>query len=805
MITHAINKQVFELNCPDERTAMAVQKQLLYYAGPAIESIIAAVLDEMGGEEVVQIDRLQVDLRDLVEEEFGSPQMLERFGVLLREQYAGLVDGVQQKDIGGSMGGSLPGAEWEMVRLFLLSGDIPWWADKSGLPDIDELLKKLVIERPEELRAFFESQPADAVVWKRVYWQCKGDTRKLVEDLLSGEGRARLREVLRARGGVFLREEPPLRVRGASQGETGQSMRAKGAPVAMRAKDAGEGMESMEKMERREKMGGREAMEIGESMEGGEVSEIGESMEAGKVTEAGELRGTNEAAKTYEATETGGVMEAGETLLSKKLFQAKKNSALHAIAPDVRLSNLVKSFRRKKTVYGETYHSWAISRLAKGIYKGMYLRWAHFLGLTGWFRDEDLLYLGSLMIPGNEKAGGSENMRGNENALRSENTRGNKIVRGNEKEICGKIREILSTLSIFQLAFLVQRINRNEKRDATTSWDVTEKNAVALAVIKHLGVKGGALYDELMGWPDRALLSLLKKWDSVVKGQENLKQIRKGLLQTGAGNAGIRGESRAGLSEERISHLILSVLPVNDLTASETRLLEDILHQRPFGTAYQKTMAARLLRKLPEAAIRLLDHLRRLPEEEWMGLLPSDGPNTTITDKEQNGEDGQRMLVENAGLCLFAPYLDLFFSNLGYLDKGRFKSAGHVCKGIFLLHYIVTGQCKAPEYLLSLNKLFCGIPPGTPVPREVRISKKERREADDLIRSVITNWTSLKNTSAEGLRGSFLCRKGIIRDHGAYLVLQVERKEYDILLNGVSWGYSIIKLPWMKKHIQVEW
>jgi len=238
----------------------------------------------------------------------------------------------------------------------------------------------------------------------------------------------------------------------------------------------------------------------------------------------------------------------------------------------------------------------------------------------------------------------------------------------------------------------------------------------------------------------------------------------------------------------------------------ERWLLREVLQEGGTITAGEKKVLAARIKKLPSGAVVLLDFLAGLPEGKGIkNLLSSESSVTTIADKEPNGEEMQRVLVENAGLCLFAPYLCSFFTNLGYVRDNQFKDARSVYRAIYLLQYIATGKGKAPEYLLWLNKLLCGLPPQAVIPASVRSTKQELVEADNLVQAMIANWGALKSTSVEGLRGSFLCRKGIITDKGGRRVLQVERKEYDLLLNGLPWGYSLIKLPWMDKHLEVEW
>jgi hypothetical protein len=70
---------------------------------------------------------------------------------------------------------------------------------------------------------------------------------------------------------------------------------------------------------------------------------------------------------------------------------------------------------------------------------------------------------------------------------------------------------------------------------------------------------------------------------------------------------------------------------------------------------------------------------------------------------------------------------------------------------------------------------------------------------------VIERWEKLKNTSAEGLRNSFILREAILYFADDSWSLKVEQKGYDILLQTLPWAYGYIKTPWMKNHLSVEW
>jgi hypothetical protein len=166
-------------------------------------------------------------------------------------------------------------------------------------------------------------------------------------------------------------------------------------------------------------------------------------------------------------------------------------------------------------------------------------------------------------------------------------------------------------------------------------------------------------------------------------------------------------------------------------------------------------------------------------------------------------EAGEGIYVENAGLIILHPFLPQLFTVLGIADEAKLLQPQ---RALCLLHFLVTGQTIAPEYELILPKILCNVPIETPVESDVALTDNEQEEAAALIEAVIRHWEVLRNTSPDGLRGTFLLRSGKVslRDDGDWL-LQVEEQSFDILLDQLPWGISMIRLPWMEKMLWVEW
>jgi hypothetical protein len=174
-----------------------------------------------------------------------------------------------------------------------------------------------------------------------------------------------------------------------------------------------------------------------------------------------------------------------------------------------------------------------------------------------------------------------------------------------------------------------------------------------------------------------------------------------------------------------------------------------------------------------------------------------------VSEGEKEKEEG--IYLPHAGLILLHPFLATFFSRQGMCVSGQFLSEAAREKAIFLLHFLATGSREAQEYELVLPKLLCGWDDGIPLPRRIEAGKEDYEEAEELLQMVLARWEKLQGTSVEGLRESFLQRPGKLFRRNERMILQVEGHTIDILLDYLPWGLSIVKLPWLKELIYVEW
>ena len=200
----------------------------------------------------------------------------------------------------------------------------------------------------------------------------------------------------------------------------------------------------------------------------------------------------------------------------------------------------------------------------------------------------------------------------------------------------------------------------------------------------------------------------------------------------------------------------------------------------------QKTKAKREVRKYKQQK-QLKENEEFVHQQEGLQLLVN-----------------QPVFISNAGLVLVAAFLPALFK------KAKLSGDDHqilyIDKAVCFVHYLSTGNKNMQEYELVLPKILCGAAIDKPVDTgKFQVDKTLKREAEEVLTSVIEYWNILQNTSIDGLRESFLKRNGKLTYDGKDWLLQVEQQPYDMLLQHLPWNISMIKLPWMEKMLKTEW
>lgn len=199
------------------------------------------------------------------------------------------------------------------------------------------------------------------------------------------------------------------------------------------------------------------------------------------------------------------------------------------------------------------------------------------------------------------------------------------------------------------------------------------------------------------------------------------------------------------------------------------------------------------------------------PPGERMPVVAVSAPATVLAVPEDGTRDPALepfgLACSHVGLILLHPFLARFFESTRIKRPDRpelpMRTMPRACA---LLHLLATGEDEAPEFTFGFIKVLLGLTPESPLPIAAGlVTAGDRDEADGLLQSVIDHWRALRSTSVQGLRASFLQRRGLLREEEQGFRLQVEPAAFDVLLHQLPWGFGVVKLSWMQKPIFTEW
>jgi hypothetical protein len=165
------------------------------------------------------------------------------------------------------------------------------------------------------------------------------------------------------------------------------------------------------------------------------------------------------------------------------------------------------------------------------------------------------------------------------------------------------------------------------------------------------------------------------------------------------------------------------------------------------------------------------------------------------------------LLVPHAGLVLLHPFLPQLFGAVGVARAGeRALPPDQLPRAAALVHWLAVGRTEIYEFELPLVKVLLGLAPEDPLPvAEGLLSQADRAEGDALLAAVVEHWAALGKTSIDGLRGSFLRRRGLLKTGERGWQLRMESESFDVLLGRLPWAVGIVKLPWMPRQMFIDW
>lgn len=263
--------------------------------------------------------------------------------------------------------------------------------------------------------------------------------------------------------------------------------------------------------------------------------------------------------------------------------------------------------------------------------------------------------------------------------------------------------------------------------------------------------------------------------------------------------------SQAELLQQVMDYILISY-PVQKEhleTALATYIIENPSEEWAYNSREEKIRS--FVKSLPILQEKTENEFKNIVNMISEKLMPEEEKNWLIGEPMS---DPKIFFIDNAGLCLLSAWFLRLLSMLDYLNEARkdIKDTKSRIRAIFLLQYLTYQEEKEyRETELVFNRLLVGLPMHIPLPKRLELTAEEKQIADSLLSAVKAHWPKMNGTSMKGFLQSFVTRTGRLEEQDEKWVLTVDDKAFDILLDSVPWGFRQIRLPWMKKYIQVKW
>ena len=263
--------------------------------------------------------------------------------------------------------------------------------------------------------------------------------------------------------------------------------------------------------------------------------------------------------------------------------------------------------------------------------------------------------------------------------------------------------------------------------------------------------------------------------------------------------------SQAELLQQVMDYILISY-PVQKEhleTALATYIIENPSEEWAYNSREEKIRS--FVKSLPILQEKTENEFKNIVNMISEKLMPEEEKNWLIGEPMS---DPKIFFIDNAGLCLLSAWFLRLLSMLDYLNEARkdIKDTKSRIRAIFLLQYLTYQEEKEyRETELVFNRLLVGLPMHIPLPKRLELTAEEKQIADSLLSAVKAHWPKMNGTSMKGFLQSFVTRTGRLGEQDEKWVLTVDDKAFDILLDSVPWGFRQIRLPWLKKYIQVKW
>ncbi len=177
---HRVNKLQFETTCTTEAQAFELRHTISETCREQVADVIDKVCSQYVSEdEWVKIDKLEIDLGNFLIDSFEkkfTAVFLAKFEAAISKQVSNIT--AAEKKISKQV------SALELLKYFLQTGSLPWWADDETI-NINTVFIEVLEQQQLQLCNFLEQHRFTAAVWQRMALQLNEQLQKNIIFLFS--------------------------------------------------------------------------------------------------------------------------------------------------------------------------------------------------------------------------------------------------------------------------------------------------------------------------------------------------------------------------------------------------------------------------------------------------------------------------------------------------------------------------------------------------------------------------------------------------------------------------------------------
>ncbi|HEX6225924.1 MAG TPA: contractile injection system tape measure protein, partial [Chryseolinea sp.] len=161
-----IHRILFDVGCRAEDAVRSIQHTIQHYTLPRVEKATESLFQKFGKDHGhIIIDKVELDLGEFSLTDLEGDCFADAF----EYKFAECLEAAGRKyQVGEQAKWNPAKTNWEILKAFLLEGDLPWWINKREALNLRRILMLVLHSEPGQVESFL-AQQSDEVARERLW------------------------------------------------------------------------------------------------------------------------------------------------------------------------------------------------------------------------------------------------------------------------------------------------------------------------------------------------------------------------------------------------------------------------------------------------------------------------------------------------------------------------------------------------------------------------------------------------------------------------------------------------------------